>query len=506
MKTIPLFGTGIKTLSDIITRQRRINVYYHIREDQDRATIVLLGTPGSVYSGTLPESPIRGWRVVNNTVYIVAGFGLYAIVPTTGLIKLGTLSVVSRYVSMTDNSIQLLIATGGFGYVYTLASSTLTKITDSWYPYGATSVDFLNQRFIAAKPNTREFYVSAILDGFTWNVLTLPIYGTKENNSDFLSCVFVLNGNLILFGTQTIEFWQDVGTTPQPFQRVNGATQQWGLAAVQSKAFVGNTMMFLGSNLNNALQVIKLNGYTPVRVSTSDIEDIISGFTTYDDAVALTYMTEGHIMYQLTFPTENRSFLYDDNTNVWFEVQTGMAETARHYAQLGISFNTKNFFCDETSGDIYYFDKDTYTDNGQVIKRQVATRHIRNQGNVLSIAELFLDFETGVGLNGYASQEIIYLLCEDASYLVTESSEKILVENLVTQGSDPQVMLRISRDGGHTFGNERWVNLGPLGTFLSRVILRRLGSARDFVVEITVTDPVKFVLASGSAVVESIDD
>lgn len=475
MKTIPLFGTGIKALSDIVTRQRRINVYYHIREDKDRSDIVLLGTPGSIYGGVVPESPIRGWRVVNNSVYIVAGSGLYRIDPVIGISKLGYLSTVSRYVSLSDNSIQVLIATGGTGYIYTIATSTLTAISDAHYPSGCTSVDFLNQRFIAAKPSTREFYVSAALDGLTWSSLSLPIYGTKENNSDYLSSVFVLNGNLILFGTQSMEFWQDVGTTPLPFQRVNGATQQWGLAAVLSKALVGNTMMFLGSNLNNGLQVIKLNGYQPIRVSTSDIEDIISGFTTYDDAVALTYMTEGHIMYQLTFPTENRSFLYDDNTGVWFEVQTGLAETARHYAQLGISFNTKNYFCDETTGNIYYFDKDTYTDNGQTIKRQVTTRHIRNQGNMLTFAEIFLDFETGIGLNS-------------------------------GQGSNPQIVVNISRDGGRTFGFDRWVPMGKLGEYWSRVVLRRLGSARDFVMKITVTDPVKFVLANGSAMVESVDD
>jgi hypothetical protein len=71
---------------------------------------------------------------------------------------------------------------------------------------------------------------------------------------------------------------------------------------------------------------------------------------------------------------------------------------------------------------------------------------------------------------------------------------------------NPQVSLRISRDGGRTFGNERKVPLGKVGEYYSRVMLRRLGSARDFVVKITLTDSVRFVLASGSVVLETADD
>jgi hypothetical protein len=143
-----------------------------------------------------------------------------------------------------------------------------------------------------------------------------------------------------------------------------------------------------------------------------------------------------------------------------------------------VTFNGRNYVTDEVTGRIYELNTGTCTDNGTPIKRQVVTRHVRNQGNEFTISELFLDFETGVGLSGAEP----------------------------TPGVDPQVMLRISRDGGHTFGNERWVPLGKLGEFSARVILRRLGSARDFVVEMTLTDPVKFVLASGSVDIEGGDD
>ncbi|KKL95841.1 hypothetical protein LCGC14_1850500, partial [marine sediment metagenome] len=64
------------------------------------------------------------------------------------------------------------------------------------------------------------------------------------------------------------------------------------------------------------------------------------------------------------------------------------------------------------------------------------------------------------------------------------------------QGKDPQAMLRISRDGAHSWGNEHWVSAGKQGKFLHRAKWNRLGQARDFVLEVTITDPVPVTLIS----------
>ena len=61
----------------------------------------------------------------------------------------------------------------------------------------------------------------------------------------------------------------------------------------------------------------------------------------------------------------------------------------------------------------------------------------------------------------------------------------------------PQVMLRWSDDGGHTWSNEHWASMGKIGTFGTRVIWRRLGMTdklRDRVYEVSGTDPVKVAI------------
>lgn len=471
MRTIPLFGVGVNSYSQVVTRQRRLNCIYDVRKDQDRAAIVVLGTPGTSVFITLPTQPVRGWRVIGTTLYVVAGTTLYSVTAGGAYTALTILPTVTREVSISDNSIQIIIVDGVAGYVYNIATATLTTVVDANFPNGATSVTFLNGRFIVNKPNTREFYVSQLLDGTNWTYLgSLAVYGTKENSSDLLLEVDVLNGTLVLWGQLSMEFWQDVGSSPLPYQRVNGATQTWGLAAINSHVNINNTEMFLGISPDGGIKVVQLNGYTPVPVSNSDIEYLISNLSTVSDATALVYSTYGHSIYQLTFPTANITLAYDTTTNIWHEAQTGLAATGRHLGNLGIAFNSRNYVSDATSGTIYLLDEDTYTDNGQVIPRELCTRHIRADGNEVFLSQLMLDFETGVG---------------------------------TVAGLNPTVVISISRDGGRTFGPEKQRTFGALGDYMRRVVFNRLGRGRDIVVKVRMTDAVKFVMAAGSAVVET---
>jgi hypothetical protein len=62
------------------------------------------------------------------------------------------------------------------------------------------------------------------------------------------------------------------------------------------------------------------------------------------------------------------------------------------------------------------------------------------------------------------------------------------------QGSDPEIMVRLSRDGGHTWSEPVRMGAGALGAYTTRAIARRLGQARDAVFEVTVSDPVAWSL------------
>ena len=73
---------------------------------------------------------------------------------------------------------------------------------------------------------------------------------------------------------------------------------------------------------------------------------------------------------------------------------------------------------------------------------------------------------------------------------------------------DPQVMLRWSDDGGHTWSNEHWASMGKIGEYGKRVIWRRLGMTtklRDRVYEISGSDPVKIAILGAELLISPTD-
>ena len=77
------------------------------------------------------------------------------------------------------------------------------------------------------------------------------------------------------------------------------------------------------------------------------------------------------------------------------------------------------------------------------------------------------------------------------------AAERFVAEKLIDgsgQGSDPEMMVRFSEDGGRTWGNQRIAGMGKLGNYGTRVRLTRCGMFRERSVRIAVSDPVKAVV------------
>ena len=472
MEPVQLWGSGTLSKAATVTAQRRVNVYFELRPDGDKVNLAVFGTPGLVSTLTLataPNGPIRGVHEGENYFYLVAGDTVYRI--TTDFLSettYGTLRTTSGEVGMADNGTQLLIVDGNSGYIlsgFDTATSTLTEIADPDFIDGCTTTTCIAGRFIVERPTTGQFYISDSYDGTAWDGSN---FATAEQHSDTLVAVDDYRGYLVLFGTRTIEGWQNVGALDFPFAPVLNATQMWGLAAKYSRAKLDNCLYFLGQNAQGQVQVMRINGWAVERVSDSDVENAINSYGSKSDAVALSYLLDGHPMYQFTFPGANKSWLFDASTQIWSELASGNTASNRHIGHHAIVVNGKTYVTDyrQSSPKIYELSPTTYSDDGSTVKRIIATRHLVRGGNVFTIDELRLDMETGVGLQ-------------------------------TGQGSDPKIMVRISRDGGRTYGSERQVGIGAAGKYRARACVRRCGSAEDFVFEFSMTDPVKFAVERG---------
>jgi hypothetical protein len=70
------------------------------------------------------------------------------------------------------------------------------------------------------------------------------------------------------------------------------------------------------------------------------------------------------------------------------------------------------------------------------------------------------------------------------------------------QAYDPEIMLRMSDDGGNIWTGYKTARIGKTGEYKLRIRWDRLGASRDRIFELSMTDPVKCVIVDAFADIE----
>jgi hypothetical protein len=302
-----------------------------------------------------------------------------------------------------------------------------------------------------------------------------------------------------LFGTSTVEVWYNAGLADFPLARIAGAFMEVGCAAPYSVAKLDNSVFWLGSDIRGNGIVYRNNGYNAQRISTHAIEWQIQQYDVINDAIGYSYQQDGHLFYILTFPTANATWCYDVTTGAWHE-RAGWdgVRFVRHRSNCQANFNNQILVGDWLNGLVYAFDPEIYSDDNATQRWLRSWRALPTGQNDLRRTAhhtLQLDCEAGVGA---LNSQTFLLLLEDSDFLLLENDDFISSTNSGdVLGVDPKVMLRWSDDGGHTWSNEHWANMGKTGEYYHRVFWRRLGMTlklRDRVYEISGTDPVKIAI------------
>lgn len=533
LRPIPLFGIGNQARSVNVNDQERLNLYVEVNEDPEKHVLTLYGTPGLLAFVDFGAFPSRGAYQLGNFNYMVNRNKLYRVANDGSYVELGTLLTDAGRVDMSDNGVQMIIVDGPNGYIYGLdltpktistitrvgtqatlttasahglssgmqitisgaapaqyngsytvtvtgnntltyvmagdpgssaapvgsyvITSSFTRILDPDFP-GADTVTFLNQRFVINEPDSGRFFCSALLDGASWDALD---FATAESDPDNLVRVMAESGQLTLLGGKTCEVWGDSGAVDFPYSKVGGGAVEWGLVARWSLAKYMNSLAFLGRNRLGQVQVCLMAGGSVQPISNPQIDVELTGYGDTSNATAYAYMVNGHPFYQINFPTVGKSWLYDGQSRSWSRLESS---GGLHRVQFAVQLLGMIYGADYQNGKLYKIEPDVFTDDGQMIVREFVSRH-QSIGDFTHIPELWLEMESGVGLQS-------------------------------GQGYDPQVMMQISRDGGHTWGNELWRSFGQVGKYLRRAVWRRLGRSRDWLFKFRVTDPVKVVFVA----------
>jgi hypothetical protein len=471
MKT-PILGSAYVARSVNAADNRMINLFPEIVPEGGKEPAFLNRAPGLRLLATVGDGPIRGLWAFGDSGYVVSGTEVYRLSTSWVATKIGDVTGIGP-VSMSDNGTQLFIACNGPSYIYNATTNAFSQITDPDFP-GAVTVSYLDGYFVFNEPNSQKIWVTSLLDGLSVDPLD---FASAEGSPDGVVGIIADHREIWVFGTNSVEVWYDSGNADFPLSRIQGAFNEIGCAAPYSIAKMDNGLFWLGKDARGQGIVYRANGYTGQRISTHAVEWQIQQYADMSDAIGYTYQQDGHSFYVLIFPQADRTWVYDVATQAWHE-RAGFVngDFTRHRSNCQMFFGSEVVVGDYENANIYAFDLEDYSDNGSIQKWLRSWRALpTGQNNLKRTAQhsLQLDCETGVGLNS-------------------------------GQGSDPQVMLRWSDDGGHTWSNEHWVSVGKIGEFYRRAIWRRLGMTmklRDRVYEISGTDPVKTVIVGAELLV-----
>ena len=464
MKT-PILGSAYVARSVNAADNRMVNLFPEIVPEGGKEPAFLQRAPGLTRLATIGTGPIRGMWQFGSYGYAVSGSVLYQIDSDWNAVAKGTV-VGSGPVSMADNGAQLFIAANPQGYIYNANTNVFQQITDPDFP-GAGTVGYIDGYFVFNEPGTQKIWVTSLLDGTAVDPLE---FASAEGSPDNVVAVFVDHREVWVFGTNSTEVWYDAGLLDFPLTRIQGAFNELGCAAPYSVAKMDNQIYWLGRDARGQGIVYRAAGYIGQRVSTHAIEWQMQEYADISDATGYTYQQDGHSFYVLNFPTADTTWVYDVATGAWHERASFVnGEFNRHRASSQMFFNATTVVGDYQNGKIYEFDLNEYSDDGSPQKWLRSWRALPTGANNLARTiqhSMQLDCETGVGLN-------------------------------TGQGDNPQVMLRWSDDGGHTWSNEHWKSMGRIGRSGYRTIWRRLGATmkiRDRVYEASGTDPVRIYI------------
>jgi len=332
----------------------------------------------------------------------------------------------------------------------------------------ATHVKYQDGYYIYTN-ETNQFFVSDVL---SLNIDPLS-FASAEGDPDNIVSLMTNRRDIWLLGERTTELWVNTGNADFPFERASGGFIEKGCAAKYSVAKIDNMIFWIGRDASGQGIVYAGQGLNPERISTFAVEYAFSTYQNITTAVGYTYQSRGHSFYVLNF--DEGTWVFDLTTRLWHErsyLNDGLMERHRSQFHTFIPEFGIHLVGDYADNRIYELSNTTYTDDLNPIRCLRRSPHISNGLKEVFHSKLQIDIQPGVGLDG------------------------------ITQGTDPQMMLRFSDDGGHTWSNEKWTSMGKIGRTKDRAIWRRLGRSRDRVYEVSSTDPVKRVLIGAEIEVE----
>jgi hypothetical protein len=409
-------GGYYKDTARAVANERCINLIPEIVPDaptaHSRGRIVFHPTPGfraryGPGSGNDPLNPvqnqIRGLFASNGRCFTIAGAKLAELLsavdptaPSSGYYNQiharGIMANDGKPACIASNRFQLAIASSQNTYIYDLATNTLVNVA-----VPLAQVRFADGYFVGLTPDSQIIRISGQYDGLTWDPLD---FASAEGDPDNVVAIITDHREIWTLGRETVEVWADSGDPDFPLARIPGALIEQGCAAANSVLKADNSIFWLGSDSRGNGIFWRANGYTPQRISTHAIEELLATFADLSDAIGYAYQEDGHIFCVWTFPTADKTLVYDCATTLWHEraywnKATGLWE--RHRAQCHCFAFGMHLVGDRYYGTVYEQSGGFTSDDGNPKRWLRSVPLGSNENKYLFPRDLEIDIEAGAG-------------------------------------------------------------------------------------------------------------
>ena len=409
--------------------------------------VVLQSRPGLALEDTIGTGPINGLfqrdGVLGGAIVAVSGDRLHVAGIDRGAIAGG------GFVSFAGDEEELVVNAGSL--IYQTDGVTLGAMA---FPDGAdvTRVFDLAGYNIALRAGTGRFYYRL------WgvNVWDGADYVTAENEPDSLIDACAIDDYIVLFGTETTEFWVKTGDFQLPFAPVQGRVFEKGIRGVGCCVPFDNSVAWVSDE-----NLVYIATAVPSRISNSGIEEKLGKSAT---CRVDTFFWEGHEFLRIR--GDDFSKLYDAQTRQWYDFESYGLDNWRALTAI-----QGPYFGDDATGSIWRFD-----------------------GFYDALGPLERRFRAGAGLE---SPMIV-----DNIRLTVNVGQATLLEG---EYSEPVIEMRTSDDAGITWSAWEQSALGVQGAYRTSAEFRRVGMFDDpgMLVEFRCTDPVPFRVSAVQANVNS---
>lgn len=448
---VPLTLGAYQSRSVISAAQRCVNLYPEKNPDGESFPTTHYPTPGTKVLATAVE---KVWRCLyvstDNRLFGVVGTHAVQVNADFTITQLGVVAYGLTPVYMADNGVDILIVDGTpNGYAINLATLALTPVVNEAF-YGSTRIAEVDGYLVLNRPDTNQWYIT-LFNQIDFDALD---FASKIGSSDSLVCVGVTRRNLFLFGDQTTEIWTNTGGTDFTFSRIPGAFLQFGCKAPHSLCQADGSLYWVSQSPQGDCVILRSMNYDRERISTFAIENEFQTYARVDDAIGYIHQMAGHYWYVLTFPTANKTWVFDIATSQWHE-RAYLQEDgtfSRHRGNCFAFWNERHIVGDYQDGRLYQMSLNIFTDDTNEIRRIRSFPHLLDAGNRVAYRMFQADMEAGgAGL---------------ASPL-------------------PEIRLRWSDTKGSSWSTHISSNIGMRGQYNAVARFNRLGMARDRVFELS---------------------